>query len=174
MGLLSFLLGGRASDEGELTEEEKHPDLQHQPGRDFASDLHRMEEERATEAEGRAPHLAGVESASRRLAGRLRRDQVPKWSGVSSKLARLEERLGAAQSEEELREVARRARGRQGIFQKIERGMEKRLDSHLDELRSQGASEGKLRSARRQWGRRYGKDLRKLERRLERPTTYLR
>lgn len=174
MGLLSFLFGGRTSDEGELTEEEKHPDLRHQPGRDFASDLHRMEEERADEVSRHAPHLLGAGSAARRLSGRVRRDQVAKWSKVSGKLGRLEERLGEAKSEEELREIARRARGRTGIFRKIERGMEKRLDTHLDELRAQGASETQLRVARRQWERRYGRDLGKLERRLVRPTTYLR
>lgn len=116
-----------------------------------------VEEWREEEGEGEKPRLWGYGRPSHMLSERVRREQLPRGYKVTRKLDKLERQLEGAESETELRKIAKRAVSERGLFRKIERGMEKRLED---------ASSGER--------RRYERELRQLERRLRNPSRYVR
>lgn len=170
MGLREFFFGPKLPEDLELTESEEEKEHPHY-GRlaergGLTEELHAENAEKQEEKEGgntgAAPHLRGLERTAGRLAGRVRGEQLPKWSKITRKLGKLERKFEGAESAEDVRKIAKQALTPRGLFRKIERGMEKRLTT----LEGEGASKGEI--------RRYERDLRKLERRLQRPTRFLR
>ncbi len=167
MKLFDFLFGRGTSEGQKERVPEEHAQYGQLAEREKLAEALRtrnVAEEAAGEAEreGRPPRLFGFERTAGRLAERVRKEQLPRWHKISGKLGKLERKLADAESEDDIRKIAKRATSPHGLFRKIERGMKKRL-VHLEE---EGASRGEI--------RRYERDLRKLERRLERPTRFLR